>query len=192
MSWLTGFEFDIFLSYARVDNSTAERDPERGWVSQFHRHLEVALSKKVGRLDTVRIWRDVRELRGNQLFDKSIQDAIQGSAVFVALSSRGYLESEYCRQELQWFFEKGQSTPAGLAVGDDYRIFNVLLNNIPASGWPTEYARSSGFPFHDAAESEHDGEPVDPASPPFQSQLRKLTESLYRTLCRLKGQAHRA
>ena len=188
MSWLTGFEFDIFLSYARVDNSTAERDPERGWVSQFHRHLEVALSKKVGRLDTVRIWRDVRELRGNQLFDKSIQDAIQASAVFVALSSRGYLESEYCRQELQWFFEKGQSTPAGLAVGDDYRIFNILLNNIPASGWPAEYARSSGFPFHDAAEFEHDGEPVDPTSPPFQSQLRKLTESLYRTLCRLKGQ----
>jgi TIR domain len=127
MSWLPGFEFDVFISYARIDNSTVDDEPEKsGWVTRFHQHLYVALSKKVGDLNTVAIWRDARRVTGNQLFDKTIQDAVQGSALFIALTSTGYLQSVYCRQELHWFFQKAQQEPFGLAVGDEYRIFNVL------------------------------------------------------------------
>jgi TIR domain len=172
-----------------VDDSTPDRDPSRGWVAQFHRHLEVALSKKVGRLDVVKIWRDVREISGNQLFDRTIQDAVQGSALFIALSSRGYVESDYCRQELQSFARKAQQEAIGLAVGDEYRIFNVLLNNIPPSARPPEYGRATGFPFHDAADAEQDGEALDPSHDQFRAQLRALTEALYRTLSRLKGRS---
>jgi hypothetical protein len=176
MSWVPGFESDVFISYARVDNSTVEGDQERGWVAQFHRHLYVALSKKVGRLDTVKIWRDVREIRGNQLFDRTIQDAIQNSALFIVLSSKGYLESDYCREELQWFVRKAHRESAGVAVDDDSRILNVLLNNIPRSDWPVEYGRSQGFPFHDSAEPDLTGEALDPSADRFRTQLRALTK----------------
>lgn len=187
MSWVPGFEFDVFISYARVDDSTPDHGP--GWVARFHRHLEVALCKKVGRLDAIKIWRDVREISGNHLFDRTIEDAVRGSAVFVGLSSRGYLESEYCRQELQSFASKAQQEPAGLAIGDEYRVFNVLLNNIPPRQRPPEYGRAIGFPFHDATSPEAEGEAIDPTHEEFRTQLRALTDALYRTLSRLKSRA---
>src|SRR4051795_2780925 len=106
MAWAPGFEHDVFISYASVDDLTADPDPGRGWVSQFHRHLDIALSKKAGRLNAVKIWRDTREIRGNQLFDRTIEDSIHGSAVMVVLSSHGYLASYYCRKELDSFYRK--------------------------------------------------------------------------------------
>jgi TIR domain len=182
MGWVSAFEYDIFISYARVDNATVENNPDEGWVAQFHKHLEVALSKKVGRLDTVRIWRDRREIQGNQLFDQTIQDAACGSAVFVALSSNGYLQSDYCRQELKWFYQQAQTDPVGLAAGDEYRIFNVLLNNIPRSAWPAEYGRTTGFPLNDSRDPSGEGEPTVSASELFRGQLRAVAEAIYKTL----------
>jgi hypothetical protein len=188
MAWASGFEHDVFLSYARVDNATVENDSDRGWVAQFHKHLEVALSKKVGRLNTVRIWRDVRELPGNKLFDQTIKDAIRASAVFVALSSNGYLQSDYCRQELAWFHDNAQSPGLGLAVGDDYRIFNVLLNNIPRPEWPSEYGRTTGFPLNDLPDGSGEGEPTPFTSELFRSQLRALTDAIHQTLDAIRDQ----
>jgi hypothetical protein len=186
MSWVTGFEYDIFISYARVDDATAEGDLTLGWVAQFHRHLEVLLSQKIGRLNTVKIWRDTRQIQGNELFDKTIENALRGSAVFVALSSQGYLESSYCRQELQSFYEKAQQEPMGLAVDDDYRIFNLLLNNIPRSAFPPEYGRTTGFPLHDGTDSECDGYPCEVCSELFRKKMRPVVEALHETLSGLK------
>src|SRR5260370_10849045 len=187
MGWVPGFELDVFISYARVDNATADDDVGRGWIAQFHRHLDLALCKKAGRLDSFKIWRDTRELQGNQLFDRTIEDAIRGSAVFLALSSHGYMQSEYCKQELGWFYQKAQKEPVGLAAGDHYRIFNLLLNNITPSGWPPEYGRTTGFAFHDAPERDRDGEPSDFSTDLFRTQLRALTEALFGALSRIKA-----
>lgn len=180
-------QHDLFLSYARVDNANAANDQSRGWVSQFHRHLEIALSKKIGRLNVIRIWRDTREIQGNQLFDRTIQDAVQQSGLFVALMSNGYLESEYCLQELRWFHEKAQREPQGLAVGDSSRVFNVLLNRLPHQRWPAEVGRTSGFEMNDAPPGATPtmGEPSDPESSEFRTQLRTLTEAIYETLMKL-------
>lgn len=186
MGWVPGFANDVLISYARVDNETADGDPSRGWISQFHRHLEVALSKKIGRLNTVVIWRDIREIRGNQLFDNTIEEAVDGSAVFLALHSHGYLASEYCRQELAAFYNKARREPAGLAVGDQHRIFNLLLNNIPRAGWPAELGRTSGFPIHDAADPDTDGEPSAIGSEAFVRQVRAIAEAVHCTLDRLR------
>src|ERR1039457_5692627 len=132
MARLSEFEHDIFISYAWVDNQIAEGDlEEKGWVSLFHRYLDVELSKKVGRMNVVKIWRDTRKIQGNQLFDQTIRDAVQGSAVLLALDSTGYLNSKYCQQELECFYQKAQKEPAGLAACDGYRIFHLLLSNIP-------------------------------------------------------------
>ena len=129
MGWVSNFEFDIFISYARVDNLTVESDTSHGWVAQFQRHLDVALSKKVGRMDTVKIWRDTRELQGNQLFDRTIQDAIRGSAIFLALTSHGYLQSGYCKQELTWFCQKASE----------------VVDLKPTSGSPGRFVKSVGW-----------------------------------------------
>jgi hypothetical protein len=183
MAWVTGFKHDIFISYAWVDNQVAEGDPEeKGWVARFHKELLVELGKKVGRMNVVKIWRDTQQIAGNQLFDRTVHDAVQGSAVFLALDSPGYLASECCGQELQSFFEKSRKDPAGLAVGDKYRIFHLLLNNLPTSLWPNQMGRTPAFPFHD----KDGGDPVGPGSKRFISCIQQLARALHGTLEGLK------
>jgi len=183
MGYLPGFQQDIFISYAHVDNAAV--DEAVGWVTQFREHLDVQLSKRVGRMGAVKIWQDPT-LEGSQLFDKTINDALNGAALFIALTSSGYLASDYCQQELRWFHQKASQEPSGLAVGDRLRIFNVLLNNVPFDDWPAEFGRTSGFAFHDAESPDDFGYPEDPQEKPFQMQMRKLVEGVYRTLCAMK------
>jgi TIR domain-containing protein len=184
MSYLPDFDYDIFISYAHVDNETAYED-EAGWVTQFRDHLEVQLSKRIGRIGAVKIWHDP-SLEGSQLFDKTIQEGINRSALFLALTSAGYLASDYCRQELSWFNKKAKAESIGIAVDDRMRVFNLLLNNVSFDQWPEEYGRTSGYPFHDAERDDDFGYPSDPKDKLFQQQVRKLVDSIYKTLSLLK------
>ena len=180
MAFVRAFENDIFISYAHVDNLTVD-DDEKGWIDQLNEHLEVGLNKRFGRIGIIKIWRDP-SLDGSQLFDKTIQDKINSSALFLALSSPGYFASDYCRQELQWFCKKAREEGAGLVVGDRYRIFNILLSNIPHEDWPEEYGGTSGFTFHDAERQDEFGQPLDPKSNKFREQLRHLVDGIYKGL----------
>ena len=49
------FENDIFISYAHIDDM-ALVEGQKGWISSFHRALEIRLGQLLGR--TPRIWRD--------------------------------------------------------------------------------------------------------------------------------------
>lgn len=184
MTYLSSFKFDIFISYAHVDNLSAVAGSQ-GWITQFQQYLQIQLWKRAGRMESVKIWWDPA-LDGNQLFDEAIQDRIDGSALFLALTSTGYLASDYCRQELRYFYEKAQREQYGLVVGDRLRIFNVLLNNIPPVKWPKEYGRSGGYPFHDAEREDDFGEPIELGERVFRQQLRSLVDSIYRTLCSIQ------
>ena len=72
MAYIDGFEHDIFISYAHVDDLTASED-EEGWVTSFIEHLKVALGQRFGNFDCVKIWRDKRRLEGNHVFDEVIE-----------------------------------------------------------------------------------------------------------------------
>lgn len=182
MAYLRGFKYDIFISYNHVDNLGDD-----AWVSGFHKTLEVALAQRIGRMGLVGLWRDKR-LQGDQLFDETIREAVTGSALFLAITSNGYLKSDYCRQELRWFHEKAQAEPHGLKVGDRSRIYNVLLTRLPPERWPGEYPRLSGFPFHDADDPADDrdlvGAPTDPAldRARHRRQMNKLADALHQML----------
>ncbi len=180
MAYLPGFEHDIFISFSHVDNLSASGQP---WVDQFQKNLEIAVAQRVGRMGLVKIWRDPK-LEGDQLFDDTIESAIRESGLFVALNSSGYMASEYCQKELRCFHEKADAEPGGLRVGDRWRIYNVLLNNIPHDQWPKEFGRISGHPFHASEDPDDRGEPTDPEldKKRFREQLKALSDSLYKML----------
>lgn len=181
MAYLAEYQHDIFLSYAHVDDADPV-DPAKGWVRVFDKHLRVALDKRVGRLGAIDVWRDTRRLEGHTLFDETIEAAVNSSAIFVALTSRGYLKSDYCRSELACFRRTAANEPTGLAVEGRMRIVNVLLSNVPPSDWPEEYGRTLGFAMHDAESNDQIGEPFDPLGPSFRNQLRNLADGLYALL----------
>ncbi len=191
MAYVDGFEHDIFLSYAGVDDKTAT-EGERGWVTTFEKHLRIALEKRIGRSGTVKIWGYQHRIDGNQLFDRTIEVALDASAVFLALTSNGYLASEYCLKELTCFHRSASDGPIGLAAGDRVRIFNVLLTNVGCRRWPSELAGMGGFKFHDAEPPDKAvGEPLEPGSRRFKQQLRKLVDALDKLLSFLRDQPRR-
>ncbi len=185
MAYVDGFEYDVFLSYARVDDLTVTED-ELGWVSSFEKHLRVSLEQRVGRIGAVRLWRDLRQIDGSQLFDRTIDKALDEVAVFVALTSRGYLKSEHCRKELDHFHRRASGDRFGLAVGDRLRIVNVLLTNLDPGEWPSRLGRTGGFYLHDAEHDDQTGEPSEPGNPLFKRQLRALADAVHNLLTVMK------
>lgn len=175
MAYVPGFDYDIFISYTHNDNHAPAGAP--GWVDEFHGWLESWLVKRRG-MSKLTIWRD-RELRGNTAFDLAIQNKIKSSALFFALNSRNYLKSNYCRQELEWFHQYNSGRPGGLFVGEEIRIFNILLNNIPYQQWPQDLlGRTSGHPMFDARHEKELGDFLSPDDPRFDKQLRRIVDDV--------------
>jgi hypothetical protein len=181
MAYIKDYEFDLFISYAHVDNTPYPGQAD-GWIEQFYKNLKVMLDKRIGRTDVIKIWWDNKKLDGSVLFDQSIQEGIKKSAIMICLNSPGYQASDYCKQEMELFYTKVQREKAGLKVGGRSRIINVLLNNIPFEEWPKELEGASGFPFHDAEEKEQFGDTVKTSSAKFETQIKALRDAIWHLL----------
>ncbi len=182
MAYTNRYDYDIFISYSHEDN--IEPSGRKGWVTEFREYLENWLVKKRG-LKGLTIWMD-DELNGNTVFDESIENKISRSALLFVLHSHNYLSSEYCRKELQWFFDHNTKRPEGLMVGEESRLFNILTNNIDYTKWPAQLSQAggatSGFILHDAEDNDDFGYPTPPVDSRFDKQLRKLVEAIAKTL----------
>jgi hypothetical protein len=181
MAYIKDFEYDIFISYAHVDNTPFPGQAD-GWIVQFYKNLNLMLAKRFGRLDIVKIWWDSKKLDGSVLFNESIEEGIKKSAIMICLNSPGYIQSSYCKQELDLFNKKVLSEKTGLKVGNRSRIIHVLLNNIPFSEWPSELSGTTGFPFHDAKEAEDFGDTVDTLSMEFRTQMQNVRDAVWNLL----------
>lgn len=174
MAYIPGFDYDIFISYTHNDNAL-------GWVEQFHDRLEKWLAK-IRRLSNLKIWRDC-ELHGHTDFELAIPNKIKSSVLFFALNSRNYLESDYCRKELEWFHQYNTGRPGGLFVGEEIRIFNILLNNIPYQQWPQNlFGRTKGHHMFDTRNEKELGDFLPPDDPRFCKQLRRIVDDVELTL----------
>ena len=181
MALIPGFEYDIFISYAHMDNETFPGQTD-GWILQFFQNLNLMLAKRFGRMNMIKIWWDNKKLDGSVLFDESIEDGIKKSAIMICLNSPCYEESDYCKQELNLFHKKAQGEAHGLKIGRRSRLIHVLLNNINHRKWPESLAGTTGFPFHDANEAEDFGEPLETNSKKYRHQMRTLRDALHQLI----------
>ncbi|HEB93882.1 MAG TPA: TIR domain-containing protein, partial [Gammaproteobacteria bacterium] len=183
MAYTHGYEYDIFISYSHDDDT--EPDGRKGWAAAFRDYLESWLTKKRG-LEGLKIWFATSELNGNTLFDQAIKDRISSSALFFVLHSHNYQKSAYCKKELDWFCQRNEQRPEGLAIGDHSRLFNILINNLPHTEWPKALSRAGGrtggFILHDAENGHGFGYPTDPDESRFTRQIRKLVDATVDTL----------
>jgi hypothetical protein len=142
-------EFDVFVSYAHVDNEPIFSD-RLGWVSALVQHLGHFLAKRVGRREAFSNWYDQQQLRGNQAIRDHIPEQARRSAVFLAVLSPGYAASDFCLRELQAFLDThpgavgerlfvvehmplgvSQSMPEPFIDIRKYRFYNVDENQVP-------------------------------------------------------------
>ena len=179
MGYIPGFDYDIFISYSHTDNINIAK--QQGWVEQFYDVLRITLWQLVG-TEKIKIWWDDKRLDGGVIFDDAIADGIKKSAILICLNSPSFLNSVYCKKELDLFYNTAKYDSIGLKVGDDRsRIINVLLNNISYSQWPVELSGTSGFRFHDVEDeddNEDTGHKLEPNTPSFKEKLDDLSDSL--------------
>ena len=144
MAYVPGFEHDIFISYAHVDNAS---DNEDGWVTRLHASLLKLIPQKIGRAENFSIWRDPK-LGGNDDFIESIDAAFRRSAVMLTILTPSYLASEWCSKELDGFTSQSQSK-FGRKVDDKNRVFKVMPSpHIPPNEHPVSLQGSLGYQFY--------------------------------------------
>ncbi|HEV2761716.1 MAG TPA: hypothetical protein VGV38_01880 [Pyrinomonadaceae bacterium] len=76
MTPLTGFEDEVFISYAHVGNHPLD-EGLKGWVETPHERLQIRLTQLTG--EPVKIWRD-RKLQGNDIFADTLVTRACGRA----------------------------------------------------------------------------------------------------------------
>lgn len=144
MAFVPGFEYDVFISYAHIDNQATK------WVETLANAIRDKASEFAGA--PVAVWRDPK-LNGNDYFDDVITKTVKASAVFVAVVSPRYIASASCRKEYQAFV----SGQRNIRVGEKSRIARVLKTPLPAgTSEPPEFASDStlGFPFFEAKDGQ--------------------------------------
>ncbi|HEX3185645.1 MAG TPA: toll/interleukin-1 receptor domain-containing protein [Pyrinomonadaceae bacterium] len=182
MAYSPQFDFDIYISSAPLDNKPSSSE-SRGWVDQFYEALGTELSRRIGRHNAVTTWRNTHEY---SCFDENIRNAVEGSALFVALISPAYLQSDFCKAELETFYEKAAASRQWLGIHERSRFFPVLIYHLPLEEWPRQIADLGirGFTFHGDPQNSPRGisRPSDPQHESFHEQLRTLAQEILRTL----------
>jgi hypothetical protein len=96
------------LSYARADDELPpNRKGGKGFVSCLIEQLHYEF-KQLGVLHDVEVWRDSRKVAPGDQFDDIIEKAIGQSNLFVAVLSPNWMESDYCKKELESFRRRWQ------------------------------------------------------------------------------------
>jgi hypothetical protein len=149
MTYIPGFEHDIFISYARLNNKPWGNQP--GWVDEFYVALDTILKENLTRTkilnpNDLNIWLDTREIEGNENWDTVIEKAVRGSAVMISILSDRYLESPNCLQELEEF-SKHSNIQVEISGKSSNRVFKVLIDDIPNRSHPQNIVLNNGYKF---------------------------------------------
>ena len=173
--------YDVFLSYARVDNNAD--GPAGEWVSEFRRKLSIALDQRLGRAGRAKFFFDLETIGQNRAFGPQIEAALQKSATVVAVISKGYIESPHCRDEMQFFDDHVVPGP----VANSGRLYLVWYDAREAqSEWPEahreEFTRRAhglgGYDFSAPAPGVPSGRPLSPGDFDYQTSLLQITTAL--------------
>jgi TIR domain-containing protein/uncharacterized protein DUF4062 len=189
MPFLRNFDDDVFISYATIDDEPLT-EGQKGWVTHFHRDLEKRVAQLLGA--EAKIWRDDRELRGNERFADKIHEQLPKSGVLVSVLSPRYFRSDWCMTEFREFCMVAQQT-GGLHTQDHKsRLFKVVKTPVEASLLPAEMQQILSYEFFELDENgrplEYNREFGDEAKFKYARKLNDLAYDIANFLRLLSGQ----
>ncbi len=137
-----GFETDVFISYAHIDNAPLVPG-EEGWISNLHHALAARLPQLIG--GEVRIWRDPK-LDGNDYIGDTLVDRLARTAVMIAVFSPRYICSASCRLEIETFNRCCTETESAQRHNKS-RVFKVIKTPVAYEQQPPELQDLLGYEF---------------------------------------------
>jgi hypothetical protein len=174
-AYVPGFEYDIFISYAQVDDT--EEMGRKGWVSTFVELLRNRLARVLGRSDSCSIWFDRRRLGGEIAFTAEIEQSLKETAILLSLLSRGYFESPWCSRERTVFLSASPTFAAKYS-----RVFVVELDEIAQEQRPKEFSECLPFRFWTRGATEKYPMRLGEVNPAADTEYFKKLDSLARDL----------
>jgi hypothetical protein len=194
MPYLPGYRFDLFISYAGVDNVERMPDDEKSrWVSWFRKVLLSHLNVELGAPDAVTDFWDEKCVRANEPLTRQIADQVASSALLLVLLSRGYLNSDWCRQEREAFLGPDK-LPA-----IEGRVAVIALQALELAAWQPHFLPDlRTYEFHDRNPDTGDvrllGTPklLDSDIAKYYERLQRLCRDLALKLSELKERQTRA
>jgi serine/threonine protein kinase len=139
---------DIFISYAAADDKqlTAEQS---GWVTQFHRDLEVRVEQLFG--EPASIWRHANP-PGTPPPEARLAEVLPGAKALICVLSPPFVKSPGCRRDLDLFFSSTERSKT-LLVDNRCRVLKVLKRPIEPGEWSPPLSdllpRLPGFEFYE-------------------------------------------
>lgn len=129
MPFVAGYNHDLFISYAHVNDLPPRRGVQQGWVEMLVYDIKFELAQKIGRLEGFSVCFDKESMRGHDILSDTIAAQVKASALFVAIRSPAYHASLWCRDEAKLF---AQHFAANLIN----RIFVVEKDPLDADAHP--------------------------------------------------------
>ncbi len=166
--------YDVFISYAHLDNLP----DNKGWVTEFHRRLEIYLTEHLGR--PAQIWREAKRISEASIIPPTLFEAIDQSLILLAITSPSYIVSEWCRAERDYF-----SSKVGTTVDNYSRVFRVEKLPLNRLALPPVFQDSTGFKFF----QEEDGvtDKLSESAPEFDKAINRLAFRLKEVLDKIKA-----
>ncbi len=131
------------MSYAHIDDESLIEN-QKGWVTDFHRALEIRLAQLLGRRPV--IWRDPK-LQGNDIFDKQIVDQFANVAIMISILTPRYIKSEWCLRELNEFYRACEQN-VGFTINNKARVFKIIKTPVRIELHPEIVRNLLGYEFY--------------------------------------------
>jgi hypothetical protein len=112
-------DYDVFLSYARVDD-------DYRLVRGLAEEMKEVFRRRTGH--RLRIFLDRAEVQTSETWQPRIEAALQSSTLLVPVISKAYFGSDWCRREWNYFAAAERGLAGGKGLG---LIYPVLLDGIP-------------------------------------------------------------
>jgi hypothetical protein len=176
-AYVPGFENDLFISYAHAE--------EPLWIQTFVKSLSDRLLSHHG--IKVSLWQDRNHLRVGENWQDEIEEGIRKSAVFLAVLSPSYRDSEWCTRErriFQQLFAEGEFEKS-------CRFFKVVKIPWENDGHRSFWAAIQDLELFRRGDGPDGIEEFSLGSNDFQSSIRILANSVERTLRRMRRERER-
>jgi hypothetical protein len=171
MSYVPGYQHDLFLSYERGDSA---------WVEGFRSALSRLVRDQLGQHLTV--WQDKDNIRFGQDWPDEIHRGISQAAAFLAVCSASYFQSEWCTHEYSKFVPESGLEP--LKAGAFYR-FQKVVKAPDVEGYHREFFENvQRTDFFD----DKSGEEYVPGSREFENCVRRVASGLTQLLVTMRNQ----
>ncbi len=198
MAYIGGpFTHDLFISYSHGTIDEGVESPLKHWSDGFIRELELELRQhpKFGR--DLAIFFDDHPRPGHGLDEhagltEQLRAEIGSAALLQVLMSAHYLESKWCRDELDWWARK--QVDLGLTTDDRITVAHIWPTAAP---WPPLLVDERGNPFvgsyfYGRERADVHPQPYEWPAPdrsskgPFRDELLQLVAALWQKIERLK------